>query len=254
MKDFTLDMYSEYLKAIKSTIGNFIRIDEYMTAHTKPDHFCIVRHDIDRRAYNALKIAKLEANLGIKAVYYFRSKPNIFKPDMIQEIESLGHEIGYHYECLSDTDGDINKAITLFEKNLEKFRDIVQVRTISMHGRAFKPYDNRDIWKSKKNHDLLINKFNILGEVYLDIDYSDIAYINDTGRNWTSNKSNRRDHVDSNISADFNSGKELLTYLSQEPHPKMIFQIHPERWTDKKLEHLIQFFIDEAGNTIKSFM
>lgn len=254
MKDFTLSIYSDYLKAIKKNIGHFVRFDEYMSSDNKPSKFCIVRHDVDRKPQNALAMAKLEADLDVKAVYYFRAKPNTFKPNIIQEIEEMGHEIGYHYECLSDADGDMAKAVQLFEKHLKEFRAIAQIKTISMHGRPLKPYDNRDIWKIKENHDLLTNKFNILGEVYLDIDYKEIAYINDTGRNWTSTKSNRRDHVDSNIPADFESAEKLLEYFKNNPNPKMIFQIHPERWTDNQLEYVMQASKDGLINMIKSFM
>lgn len=172
----------------------------------------------------------------------------------MKEIEDMGHEVGYHYENLSDTNGDLKNGLIDFEKHLTTFRKVVQVKTISMHGRPLKPYDNRDLWKSKENHDVLLNKFGILGEVYLDIDYSDIAYVNDTGRNWRTNQSNRRDHVSSNINADFDSSEALLNYFSGNPHPKICFQIHPERWSDDKLEWVTQWAKDKAMNTIKKIM
>jgi hypothetical protein len=199
-------------------------------------------------------MAKLEHSLGIKATYYFRIKKSSFHPAIMKEIEGLGHEVGYHYENLSDTNGDLKSGLIDFEKHLTTFRKVVQVKTISMHGRPLKPYDNRDLWKSKENHDVLLNKFGILGEVYLDIDYSDIAYVNDTGRNWRTNQSNRRDHVSSNINADFDSSEALLNYFSGNPHPKICFQIHPERWSDDKLEWVTQWAKDKAMNTIKKIM
>jgi hypothetical protein len=199
-------------------------------------------------------MAKLEHSMGIKATYYFRIKKSSFHPAIMQEIEGMGHEVGYHYENLSDTKGDLVSGLIDFEKHLTTFRKVVQVKTISMHGRPLKPYDNRDLWKNKENHDLLLNKFGILGEVYLDIDYSDIAYVNDTGRNWKTKLSNRRDHVSSKINADFNSSEELLNYFSDNPHPKICFQIHPERWTDDKLEWVTQWAKDKAINTIKKII
>jgi hypothetical protein len=41
-------------------------------------------------------MAKLEAALGIKATYYFRTIPKTFKPEIIKEIVDIGHELGYH--------------------------------------------------------------------------------------------------------------------------------------------------------------
>ena len=209
---------------------------------------------IDRKPKNALNMAILENQMGIKSTYYFRAKKNTFKKEIIKKISDLGHEVGYHYESLSDTNGDLNAAVLDFNNNLQKFRTITEIKTCSMHGRPLKPYDNRDIWKIEANHIKLTQEFKILGEVYLDIDYSDIAYINDTGRNWTSNASNRRDKVVSNIDADFDSQEKLVSYLNNKPHPKMVFQIHPERWTDNILEYNIQQLKDFGINQLKKIL
>lgn len=251
MKDFTLQQYRNYLTAIRLQQLPFLRFDEFMQLQKKPDRFCLIRHDVDRKPQNALKMATLEHAMGIKATYYFRIKPKTFKPDIIKQIEAMGHEVGYHYESLSDTNGDIKAALADFEKNLSYFRALTPIRTIAMHGRPLKPYDNRDMWKIRENHDLLKLKFGLLGEIYLDIDYSDIAYINDTGRNWTSSKSNRRDKVNSEIKADFTNGNELLEYLQSNPHPKIVFQIHPERWSDNQIEYCVQWVNDTVVNMAK---
>jgi len=42
-----------------------------------------------------LKMARKEAEMGITAIYYFRTHDDVFKPDIIREIADLGHEIGY---------------------------------------------------------------------------------------------------------------------------------------------------------------
>jgi hypothetical protein len=224
MKDFTLAAYENYLLTIKNNINLFLRFDEFIYLTIKPEKFCLIRHDVDRKPINALKMAELENKLGIKSTYYFRAKKCSFDEEIIKKIADLGHEIGYHYESLSDTDGNIELAIKDFEKNLKEFRKTVPIKTCSMHGRPFKPYDNRDIWKVKENHNYLKNNLDILGEVYLDIDYTDITYINDTGRNWSSGKSNRRDMVNSNIPADFNSSEELLRHLSKKHILKYVFK------------------------------
>ncbi|MCK4820740.1 hypothetical protein KA005_33555, partial [bacterium] len=187
----------------------------------------------------------------IRSTYYFRAKPHVFNPRIITKISKLGHEIGYHYESLSDTDGDIDLALKDFEKKLKRFREIVTVKTISMHGRPLKPFDNRDIWRTPENHQLLFDKYGILGEVYLDIDYKDIAYINDTGRNWFSNKSNIRDQVESNVRQDFDKGEELYNYLASNPDPRVVFQVHPERWSDHITGYYVSLLVDLIVNVGK---
>jgi hypothetical protein len=62
----------------------------------------------------------------------------------------LGHEVGYHYENMSDCDGNTTEALLDFEKKLSEFRKHVPISTISMHGRPMKKYDNRDLWKDPK--------------------------------------------------------------------------------------------------------
>jgi hypothetical protein len=254
MRDFTLQTYRKYLAAIQQNGFQFLLFKEFIPAPGKHSKFCLIRHDVDRKPMNALRMAQVEKEMGINATYYFRKKDGVYIPHIIQAIENMGHEVGYHYESLSDTDGDIPKAVVDFKQNLAEFRKICAVLTVSMHGRPLKPYDNRDIWRMPENHRLLKNELDVLGEVYLDIDYTDLAYINDTGRNWTSNESNRRDKVESNVMADFSSGEALLAYLQSNPHPKLVFQIHPERWADGYIPWAMQLFFDRAINFAKKIV
>ena len=252
MKDFSHSAYKRYISAIKSFYPNILRFDEFFLTDPKPNSFCLIRHDVDRRPKRALQMAKLEKEMDINSTYYFRAKPWVFKPEIIKEISRLGHEIGYHYESLSDTNGDLSRALEDFENNLKKFREIVSVQTITMHGRPLNPFDNRDIWRNLKNHRLLSEKYGILGEVYLDIDYKEIAYINDTGRNWSPTQSNIRGQIESSMKLKFNNGRELYDYLKSNPNPMMVFQIHPERWTDHIMDYCVSFCFDVMANRAKN--
>lgn len=227
---------------------NFYTFSEFIKDQNIIDDFILIRHDVDRKPSNALIMAKLENKLGIRSTYYFRHKKHIFLPEVIKKIQSLGHEIGYHYENLSDSDGNISIALDDFKSKLKEFRKVVPINTISMHGRPLKKFDNRDMWKDNK--EFLID-CNIIGEIYLDIDYDNIAYINDTGRNWSQNKSNIRDKVNSKIIADFNNQIELENFLKNNKNNKIVFQTHPERWTDNYFEWTVQLLKDTGINIIK---
>lgn len=251
MRDFTLESYDRYLQAIISSYDKIITFQDYLTLHPKPSSFCIIRHDVDRKPRSALKMAEFEKTINVRSTYFFRTKSISFKPAIIKSINTLGHEIGYHYECLSDTNGNEKLALLDFEKNLTKLRNLCSVKTIAMHGSPLKPYNNSDMWRSPQNRTILKKKYNILGEAYLDIDYSDIVYINDTGRNWLTSKHNVRDKVNSTIRKEFSNGDELHGYLSSAPHPKIVFQVHPERWTDNTFSWLFQFVKDTIANIIK---
>jgi len=39
--------------------------------------------------------------MGIRGTYYFRIVPESFDENVIKEIYSMGHEVGYHYEDMS---------------------------------------------------------------------------------------------------------------------------------------------------------
>lgn len=252
MKDFTLRAYRNYLVAIKDSGLRFCTFEEYLL--DKPSQgICLIRHDVDRKPKNALLMAELEKELGVQATYYFRDKRCSWNREIVKSIHSMGHEVGYHYECLSDANGDISSAHRIFENALGRFNNTVPIKTISMHGRPLSPHDSRDMWKVEGREKLLA-KLGILGEVYLDVDYRDVAYINDTGRNWLSNKSNLRDKVESSISADFESGEEMLADLKSGKFNKVVFQVHPERWSDNPVEWFGQAAKDSLANSIKFWL
>ncbi len=250
--NFTLTQYSQFLRKIKESKLIPITFKEYFSLKN-PKNFLIIRHDIDRKPKNALEMAKLEKKYQIKCVYYFRTKKNSLDPKIIKQITKMGHEIGYHYECLSDTNGNVVNAIKLFQKNLEKLRKITNIYTISMHGRPFSKWDNRLIWEKPKNHQLIKNNLKLLGEVYLDINYKDIFYITDSGRNF-SNKFNKRDKVNSKIKTSINNFSQLLKVINNKNYPKIIISFHPERWTNNPVKWIIQFLKDQLINISKAII
>lgn len=248
-REFTLELYRMFLNALQQQNLPFLRFKDYIGSERDPA--ILLRHDVDRKPNNTLAMAKLESEFGIVSTYYFRARNHTFKPDLIKEVARMGHEIGYHYECLSDTNGDMKEAHKLFAENLAMFRKIVPIETISMHGSPLKPYDNRDMWRSTTDAETLHTELGVLGEIYLAIDYTNIAYISDTGRNWVEGRANRRDKVDSSIHLNFNSDTELLSYFSKPLTSTVVFQTHPERWSDSLIDWLSQAIKDRIINTAK---
>jgi hypothetical protein len=101
MRDFTLDRYKELCLALLDSGYTPLTVYSYLTGKQKSNNKLVVlRHDIDRKFGNALRMAVLEHELGVQSTYYFRV-PYTFKPDIIGKIRDLGHEVGYHYEVLS---------------------------------------------------------------------------------------------------------------------------------------------------------
>ena len=68
--NFTLSAYKQLLSTIQSQGYSFQTLQEYI--QNPKDKVVILRHDVDQLPSNALVIAKIEKDAGIKASYYFR--------------------------------------------------------------------------------------------------------------------------------------------------------------------------------------
>ncbi len=188
MKDFTMTLYKQLLHSLIELEHSFKTLEAYIQSPL--EKIVIIRHDVDLIPQNALEMAKIENELGIRASYYFRIVSDVFDKEIIKKIAEMGHEIGYHYEVLSKTKGNLSKGIELFKNELNEFRKIVDIKTISMHGSPLSKWDSRKLWEKYNYRD-----FGIIGEPYFDIDFNEVLYLTDTGRRWDGESYNVRDRV-----------------------------------------------------------
>ncbi len=245
--DFTLTKYSQLLIAFLNAGYRFQTFAEFLKQPGK--RVVILRHDIDKKPNNALKIANIESELGIQSTYFFLTK-TVFKPDIIKQIADSGHEIGYHYRDLVDSRGDKEKAIVSFKKNIGLIRSIVPVQTIAMDGCPWSKYDNRDLWKKYNYKD-----FGIIGEPYFDVDFSKVFYLTDTGRCWDGDKYSVRDKVQSSFTQKFHTTDQIIKALKENGlSDQIMITTHPQRWTDNKIEWGIELVFQKIKNIIKSFL
>lgn len=243
--DFTLEKYEELLQALEG--HRIFTVLSYLEEKPKSD-FVILRHDVDRKPMNALRMAELENRRGIKSTYYFRFVKEVFNPEIIKKIYGLGHEIGYHYETLSKTKGDYEEALKVFESQLNEFREICEVKTIAMHGSPLSKYDNRDLWNRYDFKNL-----SIIGDASISI--KGINYFSDTGRTW-SLRDNIRDFIqDSSINGyDLNTTNDLSVLAKSKKINCFYISIHPERWAHNNFNWIIGFSRDVLFNFGKSII
>lgn len=257
-KDFTFEKYTELLQGLKNSGYQFVTFGQYCFDKDayEGERFVILRHDVDLKAANSLVTAQIEHSLAITASYYFRVVEQSNKPDIINSIVALGHEIGYHYEDMSICDGDVVKAVKHFESQLSYFRQYYPVTSICMHGAPTSKYDGRDLWKQFKYQD-----FGIIGEPYFDVDFSKVFYLTDTGRRWDGFNVSVRDKVpvyqDEWIRQGlvYHATDDLLEALRSGSFPKQLMMTtHPQRWTDNKLEWAKEKLGQSVKNVVKRML
>jgi len=247
--DFSDEAYASLLDAGLNAGYEFITVREYLSSETLPEQFLIVRHDVDRKPMNALQMARTEALRGISTTYYVRAIPKTFRPELIQQLETLGHEVGYHYEDLDTADGDVEAAHDSFDRNLRRFRRLCDVETICMHGNPLTPHDNREMWAGDHSY----ADYGLLGEAYLSMDFEDVTYFSDTGRTWEDGPLKVKDHTmgegDKQVQVD--TTWELIDLLSDTDVDRACLLIHPNRWAGSYAELLAERTKDAATNVVK---
>ena len=142
---YSLDYYSNFLRRIQEN-DDFIVIpfNEWLS-HKTPDKekiTVLIRHDVDINLERARSMAKIERVNDTSSCYLFRNNAEKYTlkeaEQIIQEFSKQSFEIGFHYETVANANGDLNKAQSLFEEELNEMRKITPISLIAAHGDKFK--------------------------------------------------------------------------------------------------------------------
>ncbi|SDO52645.1 hypothetical protein SAMN04487900_12424 [Prevotella communis] len=135
---FTIDHYGELVKMARDLGFIFILHKDDYVADRKD---IIWRHDVEFSPAQALKMAKIEHDLGVKTTYFFQTHSenyNIYEKyfsDILQEIRALGHHIGLHFDShywdVSDEES-LERCIAVDTDYFNKVFDI-NIDTFSFH-------------------------------------------------------------------------------------------------------------------------
>lgn len=149
-RKFTSDDYAQLLEPY---VGNYeiITMGDYVR-ETKVENrkILMIRHDIDHDLENGLRIAKWEADRGIRATYcllhtawYYGELVNDryvhsdFLLEGIERISEMGHEINFHNNLIALALREDVDPIILLESELEFYDSLgVPVTGTSTHGDA----------------------------------------------------------------------------------------------------------------------
>ncbi|KYG81133.1 polysaccharide deacetylase family protein [Roseivirga echinicomitans] len=136
-EDFTRENYKALI-ALALKKYTFITFDEL---GSDASNKILWRHDIDFSMHSALKLAQIEAEMGVRANYFILPHSefyNIFEKEVTEilfKIKELGHNIGLHFDShyyeitLED---DLEDYLL---KEVELFRSIfnIEIRAFSFH-------------------------------------------------------------------------------------------------------------------------
>ena len=233
--DFTLEKYASLLDALK---GSGVEL----------------RHDVDKAPGRSLEMARLEASKGWRATYYFRAVPCSWDESVIREIASLGHEIGYHYECLTTTRGDLPAAWEDFKHNFNRLKQIYPpLCKIVMHGSPRSPFDSRDLWKHYDYREAGASH-----EPYLDTDFTTTFYLTDTGRRWDGFNVSVRDKIPlmqdewTRRGLVFHTTDDIIRAARSGALPsRVLITTHPQRWMPFGWGWMRELVLQNVKNCVK---
>jgi hypothetical protein len=172
--DFTYNHYIETLKKTKET-HTFYTFGDFPENPAK--RFVLLRHDVDAQVQKALKMAKINYDLGVTATFFIRihGPYNPFRQlayNAILEIAKLDQEIGLHYEPVFYAKHGLPvEGTILFEIELLNHMFSMNIKSIAPHQPSL----------SNPKIDSIKQRFN---DPYLPKFFSQIKYISDSNKRW----------------------------------------------------------------------
>lgn len=135
------NLRSFFQRLLDSSKIQVISIDEWLSTPKKdPSKIkVVVRHDVDVDLKRAQHMMQLDQEFNIPACFYIRNNAERYTFEQARSIfdritESSLFEIGFHYESISKSRGNLEESVKLFLKEVEQFRRFYPVRLVCPHG------------------------------------------------------------------------------------------------------------------------
>ncbi len=177
--EYTYNAYRRLIVFLRSKGYAFADYDNYGSY----DKAVILRHDVDISLEKAVDFARLERDGGVKSTYFVLVSADFYNPcskssvDMMREIQSMGHDIGLHFDEQRYIADDVEwseKVVTdkiLKEKAFLESIIKCQVTVVSMH---------RPSRKTLESNLKIPGMVNSYGKAF----FQGIKYISDSYHRW----------------------------------------------------------------------
>lgn len=189
----------------------------------------VVRCDVERDLPHTLSVARKMHEAKIRCSLYFHTRRGCYDPATFAAVRDMGHEVGYHHECLDRCAGDFEAARELFLREVERFRqDGFPLATVCGHGEAGLPRRGyRHNWDLFDRYPGLLESAGVRAEVFTTIiPQWKPAYASDTF-------------------ASYRSFWDRINGARQQPDLLMV-AIHPHRWHNCFAVSLWEISVDVA--------
>ena len=209
-------------------------------------NYLVLKHDVETNVPSAYRMAKIEQKHGHCGSYYVQAYllENPENVKLLQQMAQMGHEISYHYDVMDSCKGDMDAAITEFEKNRSQFEQYGFIcATVCQHGNPVVERvgytSNRDFFRSSRVRELYPHMADIMVN-YPDKYNTSYLYFSDAGRLFKRIYDPINNDVinsdDKNIP--YQDLDALLAGLDREGGN--IISTHPHRWTASAVKYVVK--------------
>ena len=135
--EFTYAAYRELITLLKNEGYRFCGYFD----HVGNDKRVILRHDIDYCVEQAVKLARVEQEMGVSSTYFVLLRTDFYNPaskrtlDMVRQIHDMGHEVGLHFDEVAYQGCSAEELPALIHYEAKLLGDICgfPIRSFSMH-------------------------------------------------------------------------------------------------------------------------
>jgi hypothetical protein len=174
---FSLDHYFDVIETARNAGYAIGPLCDFHHMKDNSKKFIILRHDVDLSLNYALKLAKLEADRGLRAIYYVLLHTDLYNAiseagsRALRHMSDMGHEIGLHIDTRFFRSG--KPILSQIEDECKMLENITgkEVLSISQHTPIITP-------------DLSVELASRYIEARDPRILEHLKYISDSGRNW----------------------------------------------------------------------
>jgi hypothetical protein len=207
--DFTYAHYRFILASALDSGYRFAGFHDLPGLRAGSEPVCVLRHDCDNDLLAAVRLARIEADAGVRSTYFVMLRSaqyNLLAPSnraLVREMLSLGHRIGLHFDERAYAEPAPDRIPGLVDRERQWLSDELggPIDAVSFHQPSAHVLENRIALHCLNTYDRR--------------DMAGFHYVSDSNLN-------------------FREGCPGALFRSK-AHPKIHLLLHPEWWTDATL-------------------